>query len=82
MKWERKPPDRVGYWLRFNAGHSVQMRQVWDEPGVGLVVSWGWGGEEKEVPLDFPNLRGWLWYGPIPKPVGEPYVPETPETER
>lgn len=72
LRWTRKPPNKDGIWLRLNAGGRIQRH--WVEGGL---IDWGWGGESRMIPLANPKLRGWLWYGPIPRPPDEErYAPD------
>lgn len=81
MKWERRIPDRAGYWLRYNAGHQVSLYRVWYERTLGnaLTLIWGSGDEGKLMKVKSrggrQRLGGWQWYGPIPRPTGEPFEP-------
>ena len=63
MKWSRTPPNKDGYWLRLNAGGGLDLRLV-----LKGKIMWGWGGDEKMIPITHRNLKGWLWCGPIPVP--------------
>ena len=69
MKWTRKPPNRPGYYLRLNAGHTIQVHHIMRSSRGKLKIDWGWSGEEKLMDVKGnPKLKGWQWYGPIPHP--------------
>ena len=69
IKWEKQIPDKAGYWLRVNAGHRIEVKQVFDE-GYGLEIIWGWGGSQKvcKVKDVEERLRSFFWFGPILEP--------------
>lgn len=86
-EWKREPPNAIGHWLRYNAGHRISRHNVHESIGEGghtgkLIVNWGFGSGEcghRWLLLSHPKLRGWLWYGPIPQPEGEPYQSDSKE---
>lgn len=52
MGWKKQVPDKEGYWIRLNAVHRPQLHKV--SKGIknrGLVIGWGWGGEEGLMPV-------------------------------
>ena len=77
MEWKKQIPNKAGYWLRVNAGHRVQLHQVfmtyrdpkWKE-GKGLEIYWGWGGSQKPCRIkDIKDrLKLFYWYGPLIEP--------------
>lgn len=68
MEWKKQIPNNDGYWLRVNAGHRVQLHQVFDLDGLRIV--WGWGGQEKVMLIENikDRLEHYYWYGPLPVP--------------
>lgn len=82
MKWEKKVPDKPGYWLRVNAGHSVQLHKVClgdkllGKPRAGkLTIQWGWSGETRECLIASEimqcKMKHFYWYGPLKFPLAE-----------
>lgn len=56
MGWEKKAPNKKGYWIRLNAIHRPEIvfvnnhRSTEDEEILSLF--WGWGGEKSEANID------------------------------
>lgn len=81
LEWKKQIPNQVGYWLRLNAGHRVQLHHVYKtyrdrfgKKGEGLEMYWGWGGGMKSNRIDTikDRLELFYWYGPLPEPPDIP----------
>ena len=76
-EWKRKSPNKVGYWLRLNAGGQVELKYVYRMDGE-LKVQWGWSGDSKFISIknNKRKLGGFMWFGPLPSPpkVKDRYV--------
>ena len=71
MEWKKQIPDKAGYWLRVNAGHSVEMHKVFkDFPHDNkLTIYWGWSPQSKSLIEGIKRkLKHFYWYGPLPEP--------------
>ncbi len=72
MVWKKQFPDKVGYWLRVNAGHRVSLEKVFELDGK-LAIHWGWSNQPVRCLIDDikEKLECFWWYGPMPEPPEE-----------
>lgn len=70
-EWVKRPPVRVGLYLRVNAGHQISKHDIIEIDGV-LNIFWGDGVLVRMDKLG-KRLDGWWWYGPIPKAPEDAY---------
>lgn len=70
--WKKQIPNAVGYWLRVNAGHRVQLHKIFELDGE-LMLIWGWGGNEVPCVVEQirEKLKSFYWCGPLPEPPKE-----------
>ncbi len=74
--WQKKAPDKVGYWIRMNVIHRPEIHYVfedWKNPDKALRVNWGWTGEEAEMRIkdNLHKIEHFHWLGPIVIPPRE-----------
>lgn len=70
MEWNKKAPDKKGWWIRLNAVHRPDMHFVNIDHEGDFVTSWGWGGETGIIKIKN-NLHKiehfyWTYLGELP----------------
>lgn len=73
IKWEKKAPDQVGWWIRLNVIHKPEMVYVfedWRNLDKALCVDWGWSGERDKMRIqdNLHKIEHFYWLGPIEIP--------------
>ncbi len=70
MDWQKKAPNKVGYWIRLNAIHKPEIVRVFEDyrnEDKALCVTWGWHRDEGTIRIkDNLNKIDSFWWSKQP----------------